>query len=106
MGPRYTTYVSLRELLLVLILAGPALAQTSSCQFVGLVTDPSGAAVPGAEIEVRHTATGVTRKGQTNELGHYRIYTLAPGLYDITVRAQGFQEPKQRWALAGAGCHP
>jgi outer membrane receptor protein involved in Fe transport len=103
MGPRYTTYVSLRELLLVLILAGPALAQTSSCQFVGLVTDPSGAAVPGAEIEVRHTATGVTRKGQTNELGHYRIYPLAPGLYDITVRAQGFKSQSRHGLLLELG---
>ena len=56
----------------------------------GLVTDPSGAAVPGAIVAAALESTGSTRTAATGEDGRYRIVALAVGTY-IDLRAiKGF----------------
>ncbi len=61
----------------------------------GTVTDPSGAAIAGANIEVRNTATQVTRTVTTNAQGRYSVPELIVGAYDVRVSMMGFQNSVQ-----------
>jgi hypothetical protein len=56
-----------------------------------MVTDPTGAAVPGAKVTVAAPATGLTRSSFTNEAGEYIVPSLGVGSYDLRVEQQGFQ---------------
>ena len=58
-------------LLLLILLALPAFAQTASTQILGLVTDASGAVVPAAVITAKRTETGDVRTAASNQTGNY-----------------------------------
>jgi Carboxypeptidase regulatory-like domain len=64
-------------------------AQPSSGSLEGQVTDPSGAAVSGAAIEVT-AADGLLRTSTTDLQGYYRLNNLAPGVYSLRVTTAGF----------------
>jgi hypothetical protein len=67
-------------------------AQTGATGAIsGAITDPSAAALVGAEIKVTDVATGSTRTSQTNSQGLYRITLLQPGQYTLEVVKQGFK---------------
>src|ERR1700730_6463894 len=71
-------------------------AQTQTTGDVaGLVTDQSGAIVPGAKIALRDDAKGSTQETETNREGSYHLYLLTPGPYTATVTAPGFQTSKR-----------
>jgi hypothetical protein len=85
-----------RSLILLSTLAALALApigaaaQDARGTIQGRVVDSSGAAVPGATVEVLNIATGVVTPTTTNEQGSYRASFLNPGIYRVTVTLQGF----------------
>ena len=54
------------------------------------VTDPSGAAVPGATVRVSSAATGFGRSELTASNGSYTFTLLPPGSYSVNISAQGF----------------
>jgi hypothetical protein len=58
---------------------------------VGQVSDPTGAAVPNATVEVENVGTGLVRTGVTETLGTYLIPALPLGAYKLSVRATGFK---------------
>jgi hypothetical protein len=58
--------------------------------FNGRVVDANGMAVVGAAVTVRNTETGAERTVTTNDEGRYRIIEMKPGLYKLSVSAQGF----------------
>lgn len=58
----------------------------------GTVADPSGAAVPGAEVKVTAAGTGVTRSAFTNAVGQYVILSLSPARYTLAVGTAGFRK--------------
>lgn len=68
----------------------PVEAQTANAQLSGLISDPTGAVVPGARITAVNTATNVSYSGLSNGSGIYVLPELLPGVYKITVTAQGF----------------
>ncbi|HEV2304588.1 MAG TPA: TonB-dependent receptor [Candidatus Acidoferrales bacterium] len=74
----------------VFALSLPALAQ-STATLQGTVTDTSNAAIPGAKVVVHNQSTGVERATQTDQSGSYLVPGLLPGLYTVTVSANGFQ---------------
>lgn len=80
-------------LLLGLLLASfPAMAQTTTTgDIAGIVTDPSGAMVPGATITLKDLGRGETRTTTTNADGTYRFSSLIPGKYSVTVTSTGFK---------------
>src|SRR5260370_22442177 len=69
----------------------PARGQTlTTGQVLGQVIDPSGAGVPGANVELRDAGTGAIRTATTNSEGQYVIPQVTPGVYSVTVTAVGF----------------
>jgi len=57
----------------------------------GIVTDPSGAVVPGASVVLKNQNLGVTYKTATDSRGSYSFPSLLPGTYTVTVAASGFK---------------
>ncbi len=55
-----------------------------------LVSDASGAIIPGASVPAKNDATGGTLTTVSTDAGLYSFISLAPGSYDITVNAKGF----------------
>jgi hypothetical protein len=81
---------------MVLLCIGPGLRRVSAqvSNFGGVsvtVQDPSGAAVPGAQLEIKDRSTNIVRKGTTNSTGVYTFPDLTFGTYELTVTAKGFQ---------------
>ncbi len=62
----------------------------SSTSLNGNVTDPSGAAVSGAAVEIVSLDTGAKRTTVTDTVGLYTFSQLAPGKYRLTTKAPGF----------------
>lgn len=62
---------------------------------VGLVTDSSGAAVPGATVMLVNTATGFSRSVASDSEGRYVASAIPTGLYTVTAEKQGFQTLKR-----------
>jgi hypothetical protein len=58
--------------------------------FSGLVTDPTGAAIGGAQVKVTNQGTGIVITKQTAQDGYYTVPLLKPGVYTIEVGATGF----------------
>ena len=70
--------------LLVFFAAAAAHAQqTATSQISGVVQDPSGAAIPGAEVRVTQTDTGFVRTATTGADGSYTIPNLPVGPYRL-----------------------
>lgn len=74
-------------LLMTFVMVG---AQESRGSLTGTVTDPNGAALPGATVEIRNVDTNVANTTTTNDDGAYSFPLLNPGRYTLTVTAQGF----------------
>lgn len=84
-----------RAVLVVLLLAVCASAQDFRATLTGLVTDPSGAAIPGATVRAINIATNATKEVETTASGNYTIPYLNPGVYRIEVTMTGFQTLKR-----------
>ena len=69
-------------------LFGQAASGTGSIS--GLVTDPTGAVMPGADIAIRNLETNVNRTLKSNDAGVYEMVALKPGQYEIKGSKQGF----------------
>src|SRR6202789_3057771 len=78
--------------LVVVLCAGSiALAQAGRGTISGLVTDPGGALVPGAQVVLLNRATGLEQHSATTSAGLYTFISLSPGVYQVTVGQTGFQ---------------
>lgn len=80
-----------RYISLTLLLCTCVLAQEFRGTIRGRVIDPSGAAVPGATVEVINVDTNVRITAQSNELGNYQVPFLLPGNYTVRVQHPGFK---------------
>jgi hypothetical protein len=76
----------------ILVAAGPAFAQGGTTSTIsGVVVDAAGGVVPGAEVQIKHNATGVTQSGVSNAEGAFSFPSLPIGTYTVTVTLQGFK---------------
>jgi hypothetical protein len=57
----------------------------------GVVTDQSGAVVPGATLTLTNTATGETQVRTSSEVGVYNFNALPPGQFKLVVERSGYQ---------------
>src|SRR5215468_5131484 len=65
-------------------------AQITTGTIQGTVLDANGAAVPGANVEIRNVDTNSSRTLTTDEGGRFVALALQPGRYTVTVTKQGF----------------
>jgi len=90
-----TTLSSLRNLLCIpvlLLAAGvPAWAQAGRGGISGLVSDPTGAVVPGAKVTALNHATGIAQSTVTTGGGLYSFVSLNPGAYEVKAAHKGFE---------------
>lgn len=99
------TRISIRPfaaMFMLLIVSAFAFGQESG-QINGTVTDPNGAVVRGAEVAAKNIGTQAERKATTDDQGGYLLTNLQPGVYDVTVSAQGFQPVTQRAQVTVGG---
>src|SRR5438552_2026459 len=78
------------------------LSQSERGNVTGIVTDPSGAAVPGAEITVTHRDTNATVKVVTTPTGEYNAPNLLPGTYRVEITAPSFKRFVQQNVVVAA----
>jgi len=76
---------------ILLAAASGARAQSTFGAILGQVTDPSGAAVPGAHVKVTNVATNVTVTVTTNDSGNFEVPYLPPGTYQVAAEHTGFK---------------
>ena len=68
----------------------------------GTVTDPAGAVIPNASVQVTDKATGISRELTTNGDGNYEAAALKPGRYEVSVTAPGFKKTVVEAVLSGS----
>ena len=86
----------LETVLIAFALAGPSLhAQTPTGQIDGSVRDNTGALIPGAQVTIRNSATGLQVVRQTDSGGRYSAPLLLPGKYDVSASISGFKTSTQ-----------
>ena len=69
----------------------------------GIVTDQSGAVIPGATVQITNVATNVTLTTTSSSAGEYAFPELNLGKYDIVVSATGFKTEKITGVTVSAG---
>ncbi len=74
--------------------------QATNATLTGMVTDPHGAFVSGANITATHKATGVKREATSNNDGLYVLSNLPPGEYELRVEATGFTTKVTKTGIA------
>ncbi len=79
-----------RAVALSTLLTLPLLAQVSA-SLQGVITDPSGAVIPGAQITLKNNGTNATQNATASDQGFYRFNQLPAGTYTLTVSAPNFQ---------------
>jgi hypothetical protein len=65
--------------------------QVTTSRISGSVSDPTGSAVPGAEVSARNNETGQTLTSIANERGEWTIAAVPAATYRVTVKANGFK---------------
>jgi hypothetical protein len=86
---RWCTFAAIAIAILCLAVSAPC--QETRAKLTGLVTDPAGAVVPNAPVEVVNTDTGATVIVKTNGRGSYTAPFLQPGNYKVSVQMNGFK---------------
>jgi hypothetical protein len=76
---------------LSLLTTAALFAQSNQGAITGTISDPAGAVVPTAQIEVRNNETGVIYRGGTSATGNF-VLAMPSGTYEITVTAAGFKK--------------
>jgi outer membrane receptor protein involved in Fe transport len=93
---------SLCAFMVVLLVCGAAIAQTSRGTITGTVMDSTGAVVSGATVKILQTSTGLSRQTTSNAAGIYRFDAVDLGTYVISSQAQGFSTEEKRGVIVEA----
>jgi len=83
--------VSLLLVCLVGFFSAPAWAQLFTGSITGVVTDPTGAVVPGAKVLLTDVNKGYAYTATSDAVGRYVLTSLPPSTYKLSVEAQGFK---------------
>jgi hypothetical protein len=86
-------------LILVLCLAGLALAQSDTARLFGTITDPTGAVISNATVTVTAAATGRVVTAKTDDSGEYNVNALPIGKYHVEVTQTGFKTAHADFSL-------
>lgn len=83
-----------------LVISSSMRAQVADASLSGAITGPTGAAVTNAKVSLKNLNTGQTMAAQTGTAGSYYIEGLAPGEYEVSVMALGFDVKTAKVTLA------
>ena len=90
----------------LMVLGCTALWAQSTAQVSGTVRDPSGAVLPGVEVGLTQTDTGLVRSVVTNETGSYSVTNLPVGPYRLEAGLPGFRTYVQTGILLQVSANP
>ena len=76
----------------LLLSASIGFGQTGLATITGTITDPTGAAVANAPIEVHNLDNGTIFRGASSDTGNFTVAQLPVGDYDLTVSVSGFKK--------------
>jgi hypothetical protein len=79
-------------LILLLCVNVPLLAQRTSGSISGVVTDPQGAVVAGAQVTITNQGTGASQTVTSTSSGLYSAPSVEPGTYTVRVKSSNFKE--------------
>src|SRR6516162_6946495 len=77
--------------------------QAGTGTITGTISDPAGAVVANASVEVRNTDTNVPYPTVSTDTGAYTVLRLPPGPYSVTVSASGFKKLTRSGLTVAAG---
>ncbi|MDE0626949.1 MAG: TonB-dependent receptor [Bryobacterales bacterium] len=86
-----------------LTVAGASAQQADTAVVVGVVTDATGAVIPGVDIRFSHTSTGAIYTAQTDPGGYYRTPPLRIGDYLMQAESAGFKRIQRTGIILNAG---
>src|SRR5438477_8139209 len=86
---------ALLTLVIACLFDATASAQQYTGSVAGVVTDPSGAVVPNAQLHLVDEQKGFSFTGVSDSKGGYVIRGVPPGTYKLSVEAQGFRAETQ-----------
>ena len=93
----WTRWLAAYAIAFCLLMASSALGQVSyQAQIRGVVSDASGAVMPGATVTVTEVATGLSQSVKTDNVGYYIVPALRPSNYTIRVSAAGFETIEEK----------
>ena len=81
---------------LLLAVTNLTFAQDTNASLSGTVSDPTGAAIPGAKLTLTNEATAFQSAFVSDATGNYSFRNLTPGKYDLNVSAAGFKTQDQK----------
>jgi len=84
-------FLSRGLILLAILVPVQALAQTGAASLTGIVTDQSGAVVPGATVTATNQATNVEYTAISNDAGNYNVTSLPVGAYVVKAELSRFK---------------
>ena len=91
-------------LISVCLVQNSAMAQgETTSAIVGSVSDPVGAAIPGAAVTVTNTENGLKRSVKTDDSGRFSFPQLMPGAYSVRAEADRFEAQQNNAVAAGLG---
>src|SRR3954468_3035602 len=73
-------------------LAFAVFAQSDRGTITGTVSDPAGAVVAGAPVEIKNVAQGVLYQAASSSTGNFTLAQLPAGEYELTVTVPGFKK--------------
>ncbi len=92
---RSITFWAFASVVLVLATQMPGLPQTITASLEGVVKDPTGATIAGAQVQMTNTATNIATRLTTDSMGRFLAPSLPPGPYAVTVEAPGFKKAER-----------
>ena len=88
--------------MLLMALLAMAQGETTSA-ILGLVSDPTGAGIPGATVTLTSIENGLKRSVKTDDSGRFSFSQLKPGVYSVKAEADRFAAQQNNSVSAGLG---
>ena len=89
--------------MLVFVFATPALGQATTGRLTGIVQDPQGEVVAGANVTVTNQETGIATDTKTTGEGTFVVPDLKPGRYTVVVEGSGFKKQENKDVVVRLG---